>query len=1851
MSLSRRGFLKLAGAPAATGLLGPYAYSLADGPMTVYIALDFIVLPARKQGDVGQDTSLWLALRPLILLAAPEKNPSKHIAGWERYCGAIEGRNAMTAVFWDSDCTDGNWSDDQEDRPVHVNLPNTWNVYVRVKYKDNQRTPVHACVLRSQRLAVSDWEALEAWNNPVPAGTKPDKATEEKGWKNKAWSKTQFKDTPFAAAYNTTIIKAFDPPAGVEAASDANTRIRRIIEQTDVALSLGVRRYVNAYMLDDVDSDRHLIVLRKADGMVETSLHSLLGLTVCLAKGADEIKALQGADRIELRFSTSTEEEVAWGAPLSGDVAVDQCFKGHLDTQDCSQPAHIEKLLAGIHAVAAGPASLPALWDDAVYEGGKTLAGSPTPVPMQKALLAQPIGYQLQVLAKRALGAPTPPETYLGLSDSNIHAAHWLRGVEAIRWIGPRGVAEQAKAAITAHRYHVFKALPFRHFSDASKKDRCYRLATPDDSVLDMLADALKAIDPLAAVKKMIESAALVAFGASALQNAALTQLQLVADARAATIEFGSGAAAFALMIVGRSSGPSAFPKGLYLRGSMSPVPESVLLVLPAETDKLMLAAPASAVPDSHQDQQIVPRNLTGLAARDARFLLRVVPANEEAMKAVEDNMFLFFRNTYEYSLAQSLGASCFRVRIDYQLDDHTYACPATLQQEREREEHLGDRLSYIALNVYERRESGVPQPRGIPTDPVAGGTLTWRNPHTELYPWQRGTPSNPVSATSASDGSQCVTAASTVVSPFSTWYFGQLREAVALGPEDMERLQEATLRTSVASFFRDVYARANAGPRAITFRAENTFGIERDLVFSRSGADACSPSSVDTLFPSYADWSIAHPAASGTFCEGKKDALRPAPLLSTRIDAKDKLQLVVDPFVLQGLGLEPPQKGSAQAEHSFSAFVQAWQAIAELASARDATFTISKLRYDARHFIVDKVGHGQPRRPAFTCERVPCAANGLVEWCVRMLEHPDADYTVQTFEFQRSDGTALPPFVDAHAVEVTLNLSRGANAAPAGSDWIPARATEGSDWLAALPHDASKNGDPIELDVAAFLASRQSSELPVRRQRDDGELEDQRKEFIRALGITGNDELAGRAAEWLIPSGTAKADEGPVDVVIVPLAFRSPVALAQRLDGGPLCKNDPAARDTRLGQMPHEPIMKLVEGLDALMSGNCPIEGKLIEHFAAIQECSDGIVTLRKALSRLVWPVHALPDKSFLTDASTRLASLLEQWSDHPSSTTEREWIESWCESKLCESPRFFLDTDMLLYVELGNGCDKRGAGNALPPDFGRLILEFKCADGKSRAFSVSAGDLHDLTGEAKGPVAALIPVSSKDVGDSFTLDSAKIERIECTINRFAALATHKSPACSQEAPRSISAPVSKSGVLADGNESRFRMPARKPAGDAKVVLGNTSDPASRDGAATFNAKYDNVGRYAHPHDTTAKDLLAGTKTQTQKQATLSRLGNSSMQSSCIVRVDEYVSRYLVEWEGDPNFGIRSDNLVLELQDRPASVLLDDSHDARDTGESVVNRLLKMKDPSTTPGLAGFILDGVMNCSVKAGTSALPALGKDPLNTCALATSELPDAESRMRAVLTHTGKTPWQPDSSNGFEVYHARDRVIGLTCYERPGANAKDAPTFYLAVDVLSSRWQDAVLAAQVQRNADGAEGSDTWPFSREFFTTGKVCSAPFVAPPSPEIGPPGARPIPAITDSRLDSLLSALAPEANDKESGPAPHLSALDSALQGGGSGWIRITFYHRQYLSALQIADDGAWAQQAALTESSHFPLATCMVAFPASTATALQPLQVLLADKQIRNFAVDVDWRTHDERSRMRWSKWAFDALPEGHA
>jgi hypothetical protein len=214
-----------------------------------------------------------------------------------------------------------------------------------------------------------------------------------------------------------------------------------------------------------------------------------------------------------------------------------------------------------------------------------------------------------------------------------------------------------------------------------------------------------------------------------------------------------------------------------------------------------------------------------------------------------------------------------------------------------------------------------------------------------------------------------------------------------------------------------------------------------------------------------------------------------------------------------------------------------------------------------------------------------------------------------------------------------------------------------------------------------------------------------------------------------------------------------------------------------------------------------------------------------------------------------------------------------------------------------------------------------------------------------------------------------------------------------------------------------------------------------------------------------------------------------------------------------------------------------------------------------------------------------------------------------------------------------------------------NAKDAATFYLAVDVLSSRWQDVVLAAQVQRNAGSAGGSSAWPFSSEFFTTGEVCSAPFVAPPSPEIGPPEARPIPAITNSRIDSLLSALAPEANEEKTEPAPRLSALASALQGGGSGWIKMTVYHRQYLSALQIADDGAWAQKTALTESSYVPLATYMVALPASAATTLQPLEILLAEKQIRNFAVDVDWRTQDERSRMRWSKWSFDILPNGHA
>ncbi|MBA8889993.1 hypothetical protein FHW12_004240 [Dokdonella fugitiva] len=1815
--------------------------------MTVYVALDFVILPARKQDGVQHEASLWLALRPLILLPAPDKDISKHLEGWRRYCATLDGSNSLTAVFWDSECTDGHWSDDQQDRPFHVNLPDAWNVYVRVKHKDDQRTLVDASVLRSQRLMVGDWGAFEVQNNPRPAGTKHDEAAQAKGQKKTEWSASKLVGKPLAAAYNATIIKALDPPDGGENASDANSRIRRTIEQTDVALSLGVRRYANAKMLHDV-SDSNLMVLRQAHGMVETCLHSLLGLTVCLARGDAAIKALDGAGRIELRFSTSTDANAAWGSPASDDVAVDQCFKGQLDTTDCSQPAHIEKLLAGIHAVATDPASLPALWDDAVYDDGSAAAGPLSPISLRKALLTQPIGYQLQVMASRAPGAPKLRETYLGLSDGKIHAEYWLRGVEGVRWIGPRAAAEHVKVAITAHRYHTFKVLPFRNFSDASKKDRCYRLATPDDGVLDMLVAALKAPIPLDAVKEKIESAAPVAVGASALQNAAPT-LRQVSDARNGTIEFGSGADAFTLMIVGTTSGPSAFPKGLYLRSLMSDVPESVLLVLPAEADTLtLLAPPASTAPDTHQDQQIVPRNLAGLtAARDTRFLLRVVPEDEAAMKAVKDNMFLFFRNTYEYSLAQSLGASCFRVRIDYQLDDHAYACAATLQQEREREEHLGDRLSYVALNVYEHRESEIPLPRGVPSDPVTDEALLWRNPHAELYPWQRGAPSNPISASDspANDGDRCVTAASTAASPFSTWYFGQVREAVALGPEDMDRLEETTMQSSVANFFRDVYARANAGPRAITFRAENTFGIERDLVFSRSGAD-CSTSSVDTVFPSYADWPIAHPAASGTFLEADNNTFRPAPLLSVTIDAANKLQLVVDPWVLQGQKLKPAKNGSP-AEHAFSAFVQAWQAIAELASAKEAAFTISKLRYDARYFVVDEVGNDPSRKSAFIRESVTCIAKGLVDWCIQMLKHPDAVSKPQTFEFERSDGSALPSFVDAHAVEVTLNLSRRAEAAPLDSDWIPVRTMEGSDRFAALPHDASNEAKPVTTDVEAFLESRRSSELPVRRRRDDEKSEAQRKEFIRALGITGNDEFAGRAAEWLIPSGVAKANEGLIDVVILPLAFRSPIALARRLDGGSLCKNDSASRDMRLGRMPYEPILKLVEGLDALTTGNCPIEGRLIEHFAAIQECSEGIVTLGKALSRLIWPVHALPDKSFLTEAPTRLASLLEQWTDSAQSTTERRWIERWCENRLSESPRFFLDTDMLLYVELGNGSSKQGTGNTLPADFGRLTLDVKCADGRSRSFVVSAGDLHNLTGQTDGPVSALIPISAKDVGDSFTLKGVKIERIECTINRFAAIATHKPPTCSQEAPHSISAPVSKSGVLVDGSESKFRMPARKPAGDAKVVLGNTSDPASGGGPAAFNTKYDKVGRYAHHADTTAIDLLASKKTA--GPATLTRFGSDGMQSPHAVRVDQYISRYLVEWEGDLHSGIRSDDIVLELQDRPASVLLDDSHARHDTEESIVNRLLKMKDPSTTPGLAGLILDGVMNCSVEAGKSGLPALAEGPLNACALATSDLPDEESRMRVVLAHE-RTVWHPANAGDFKVYYDPSRIVGLICYERPGANLSDAPTFYLAVDVLSSRWQDVVLAAQVQRNSDHAGGSSAWPFSREFFTTSQVCSAPFVAPPSPEIGPPQRQTVPAIADSRLDSLLKALAPVTNGEGAEPAPHLSALEPALWGGGSGWVRMTFYHRQYLSALQIADDGTWARQTTLTESSHVPLATCIVALPAPMATALQPLQALLAEKQIRNFAVDVDWRTHDERSRMRWSKWAFDAPSGGH-
>lgn len=787
------------------------------------------------------------------------------------------------------------------------------------------------------------------------------------------------------------------------------------------------------------------------------------------------------------------------------------------------------------------------------------------------------------------------------------------------------------------------------------------------------------------------------------------------------------------------------------------------------------------------------------------------------------------------------------------------------------------------------------------------------------------------------------------------------------------------------------------------------------------------------------------------------------------------------------------------------------------------------------------------------------------------------------------------------------------------------------------------------------YLKPRRSVTKLVRRHRNPGETS-RREGFMRALGLNHArfKAMADSAGEWVVPRKVATPDspDAKCEVAVIPLAFRSPVRLAKLVGGN--C--DVLQLDERLGTVAFEPLMKLIEALDPLVAGTWKTPNRHVSMLAGFEECAPLVDRWIDELSQLIAPVHAAPKNN--TDDNASVREVLRDWGEG----NVAPWVVAWCKQQLLQSPRFFVDTALVLFVRIAG----TSSASTVPSDFARLDLTFARAGiyepdmpaepsktGPKLTYTVLPSDLVEIS---TGVYGALVPVTFSDAAAYLDWEGGRAFRVEHELNRWSTAVAGAPVAADEQIPIArFAAPANVDPQKPDIH--RMRIPARSPAPAPRVMCAGKAVSAIYTGAQgalediTWNGAQRLNGRFH-----TARRIEGGLAPLAALPiaSALHRRAAIWSESPRVLAVDEYVARYVVVWQGDRYSADQDATDVVRVRLRPPQPTLTEGlKSGQDRRErTVIDALMELRDPKTFDRLPALVFDGVLRCSERAENFDVELPGDGALSPCVMpgqSVDPTPDQSALQIRIGTRDGQlfvtrvngctdgfgAACAPVSAALFgtrsESEEADDKQLGLTS------------TLYLAVDFVQSRWTDLVLAAQIERNPPG--DSTEWPMSPAFLSLSDERLVPFVAAAAPEIGAwdtADRKTVARLPLAQLNwqSLLAALFNMPG------RPHLADMDTALRGAASEEsVVLSFFHRQQLSAWEITNNDE-ASLTPLTEPSYAALERNLLQLTGDQRqpdAALAPV-VAAAARGVRNFAVDIEWRDAKGRTRLRLSKWAFD-------
>jgi hypothetical protein len=1732
-AISRRSFMQVAGL-SALGAASPAVLAeaiAACASTNLFITFDIVVLPTRPSAlECGADEpGLWLVIRPMIFVRRSKPGSDDGLAS---YFQAIDTGEGLSPALWNCPCDLPAAADLM---PMHVNLPTNWQLrLVAYDAKGSQIDALRKRIDRASRLKIRDWDALQVANRPPIAGL-PLRLEKPSTFAASA------NGAPYVKAFNAQLRTALEGEKTPGELNDSAESVLRVLEQTDLTLSHGTRRYIRPGRTIDWQADDGLMVLRRStDGVIETNTHSLLGLAIRLDTGATAAE-LASVARLGFAFSDDAESPAESLATPSDPLPGAWC-----DTNVASDLAALTRIFQQYATTYRNCASFTGVWDPDTGAGGSQ-------PPLNQTLLAGRVLHGVKVLGS----VPGKPALSICIPAGDSRANPARGPLRGLVWFSDPGAdpateAEQPHGAI--HDAWVCRASPYRKFG-AYGDGQVYRLIVRDLDRASFLSRLEQwRTNDTSPQKNLVNLGDLSPF---------VWLLPATPNGEALSLLRTSN-------IIVRQL-PWDDPSDKH--------PEQLLLLvdkpLPVSDIYLVAQAPyAQAAFASDTATLAVGKESPDRgSARTSSWLIPGDPLKQApTLVAMADTsggrlatrLHFEFRDDVSLHLAQSQSSVLGRLKV-------SHACGSA--EEVAREVLLGDRKTFVALNIYEAGADAAPAPveGAYQKDPIiqsAPSPLRWLNPHVELYPMIQERDANAALKCSVPSAAACAVDSS---------YWFQIKEPFEFGPQQFAQITKSTPRAAppidsdaadktydpvqlvdeggsgrvstvelkqgvspddarafIRTFFQQTYARAMRGARPLLFRVEGTFGWEAEVKI-----DPAAAPTVNTP----GDWPVANAAEVWTSPTQPNSPAQPLTSESLgrpflRSSWSDRtLTVELD----EGL-LTPPLRGPST---QFTACLDAWQAVAEIAglAPEHVGIVLNAYRFKRSDSAGpdDLVSEFEKKRvDVKTLPELGTLSAGIRERCRKLIGGTALPTSVQQFKLA---SIAHPDVRRAHAISVDLELRRESSMAPHGADdpddkrWQDWRVGyPGASAMATLEAKSAGQDTPKPDRIVAaapntpldglktrYLEERTRSiatlprwpRLPRDLSATDTNVRDL---YTRAFAdlLRAENVAISQASEWhILPPSIDQAEPStvPPQPMVIPLVFRAPSAV-MRQEWSDAAKGYGSVAPTDLfGEDPYQAVARLCGGLQSLMDGECSKDrsGKdtLLLGLHAASQTIEGFID---TLAEMVWPAFdpdALQfDKTLSEPAKERVRARMRALQTE--GAPERLAVVQSCREALREDPSLYAQSRVLLYVEASN------ESAPLPSDFAQTViaLRYRYQSGDSATLTKSLiltapveRRLRWGTADLKERVAAVLPLTDSDIGSEIDVLWLRLERFEGKLQTFVG-ANGKNPTPIRGEyldvldvnPDKLAIPCAQK----DGSWT-LNLPARAPVGDLQVAFAGTS----RDGQSDF------------PAAMLISPLLKGTMDpHSGPEGTTAYLLSDTRSVPIALRSDQYLARFVLEMSGDASEGrgkeLKADTLHMTFQ--PAPPVTPPPPPAHPDVNSPISELLRIQDVRKYANLQVLVLNRLL------GANSLYA----PDSVCKSARTSLCASNSTKSTYDLCQWPCIQLADLSKASVPgpHFPAPGVVRCAVYRKGKVSTPgDGAHFLVIVDVLLSRWSRMGTAFQQFRNGMAGSSASASRFNGVFQTHGQERLGSIAPLEGAEVGArlPAADKIPRF--EKLDRKITA------------------------------------------------------------------------------------------------------------------------------